>query len=138
MSRYDSARTRSWDSWKAQVEASASGEERFTCLCFEGNCAVGIAALYASGQTNPPIGEVIQVWVDPRYRHEGIARHLMETLTDWAQTIGFSQLYATIHRDNAEVLPFYEALGFFLDGEATAQAPERDLIIRKVLDHKYV
>ena len=136
MSSYDSARARPWSSWKEQVEASATGRERITCLCFEGGHAVGIAALYASGQADPSMGEVIQVWVDPQHRQNGIARHLMLMLTEWAHTHGYSQLYATIHKENAEVLPFYNALGFLLDAEATVQAPERDLIIRKILDNR--
>jgi RimJ/RimL family protein N-acetyltransferase len=54
----------------------------------------------------------------------------MLSLLKWAIKHNYVQIYATIHKENSDVIPFYEKLGFIFDKEATDQAPERDLIIR--------
>jgi len=121
---------RPWDSWEAQVLACVQGGDRITQLCFDGELAIGIAALYRTEPSDHLQGEILQVWVDPEFRGLGIARELMLSLIKWAIKHNYSQLYATIHKENSAVIPFYEKLGFRFDREATDQAPERDLIIR--------
>jgi len=128
MSSYESALSRSPASWREQVELSSMGSMRTTLLAFDAGRAVGIVAAYQI-ESSPSVAEILQVWVDPNYRGRGIALTLFQDVIAWATSNGYLKLIATIHKENAEVVEFYERLGFDLNERETAQAPERDLIL---------
>ena len=54
-------------------------------------------------------GLVLNVYVDPKHRRQGVARRLMETLIDWAPGAGIVRLVLHAAPDGRRL---YEALGF--------------------------
>ncbi|HEX4489128.1 MAG TPA: GNAT family N-acetyltransferase [Terriglobales bacterium] len=52
---------------------------------------------------------VLNVYTDPEYRRQGIARKLMEVIVEWCRKEGFANLF--LHASH-EGRPLYEGLGF--------------------------
>src|SRR5579872_5868160 len=52
---------------------------------------------------------ILNVYTDPEYRRQGIARRLMETMIAWCRQQGFARI--TLHASE-EGKPLYESLGF--------------------------
>jgi GNAT superfamily N-acetyltransferase len=107
----ESALIRTAESWSAQVEEAARGEDRGIFIAFCGQEPVGMAALYRD-EENPHIGEVLQMWVSPPYRSQGVGQHLMDSIVNWARCCRFDELKAHVTRRNQRAIPFYEKCGF--------------------------
>ncbi|MEO0561248.1 MAG: GNAT family N-acetyltransferase [Chloroflexota bacterium] len=52
---------------------------------------------------------VVNIYVEPEYRRQGIARHIMETIIEWAKAEQIAEV--TLHASR-EGLPLYKQLGF--------------------------
>lgn len=52
---------------------------------------------------------ILNVFVEPEYRRQGIARRLMQTMIDWCRAQGFP--HVSLHASD-EGRPLYESLGF--------------------------
>ena len=52
---------------------------------------------------------IMNVYTEPAYRRQGIARRLMQTMINWCQQQGFARI--TLHA-SAQGRPLYESLGF--------------------------
>jgi len=52
---------------------------------------------------------VVNVYTDPSYRRQGIARKLMESIIEWCRSEGFGSML--LHASD-EGKPLYESLGF--------------------------
>ena len=52
---------------------------------------------------------ILNVYTDPHYRRQGIARQLMQTMMDWCQREGFARIYLHASKDGRHL---YETLGF--------------------------
>ena len=110
-SSYESALKRTSESWDAQADASAAGDLRATFLAFDGESAVGITAFYRDA-SDPSRGELLQVWVDSRFRGIGLAGRLMEEALSWARGVGVELALAGVSTTNHRVIAFYEKHGF--------------------------
>lgn len=123
--RYADALQRSAAFWKEQVEASAQGHQRATFMAYVDEQAVGMAALYCQ-PVDPSTAEMLQVWIAPAYRSQGIADKLVGVLLNWGQQQGVKTALATIKVDNLRALRFYKRLGFNL--HTPAYQPGEDLL----------
>jgi GNAT superfamily N-acetyltransferase len=52
---------------------------------------------------------ILNVYVYPEFRRQGIARRLMDTMIDWCRKEGFAAVYLHASKDGK---PLYEKLGF--------------------------
>jgi acetyltransferase len=52
------------------------------------------------------------VIVDPAWKGQGLARHLMERLFDWGRSVGMSEVEGTVLAENRPMIAFVRALGF--------------------------
>ena len=52
---------------------------------------------------------ILNMYTDPRYRRQGIAGRLMQTMIDWCREEGF--VHVTLHASD-KGRPLYESLGF--------------------------
>ena len=59
-------------------------------------------------------GLILNVYVDPAHRHQGVARRLLDTLIRWAPGVGIVRL--VLHASPAG-RHLYESLGFFASNE---------------------
>lgn len=109
--RYEDSLFRSEDSWSEQVVCCSSGKDRSTFLCFDNACVVGITSLYRYKEKTD-IGELLQVWVDPKSRGNGLATRLLFAALKWGKSNSFTKIIATISATNFKVTSFYELHGF--------------------------
>jgi acetyltransferase len=58
------------------------------------------------------------VIVDPSWKGQGLARHLMERLFDWGRDVGVAEIVGQVLAENAPMLAFVRALGFRVKGSA--------------------
>jgi len=128
---YETVSARSPESWREQADASAEGEDRATFLAFEGDEAMGIAALYRVG-VSADVAELLQVWVAPGHRGTGVARALMDRVFAWAGKCGFRQVVAKVTYGNERALTFYKNYGFALADEAAGESTGTRIISRPV------
>jgi len=108
---YESAQLRTLESWAEQADRTAQGTDRSTFIAFSGESPIGIAALYRMGE-GTDVGELLQVWVSPEYRGQGVTTDLMDAVFRWAKENGFRTVVAGVARGNARALRFYQKYGF--------------------------
>jgi len=84
-----------------------------------GGTATGFATITTPAALHPGAGaELDDLFVDPRWRRRGIARHLVHQIVVMARDGGHQRLWVT---GNHHALPFYRAVGFLRTGQvATA------------------
>ena len=67
---------------------------------------------YVNGCTASPVGFLEGLYVDPEFRHRGIARKLCRAVEDWAASLGCSEFASDVHLHNEASQKAHEALGF--------------------------
>ena len=67
---------------------------------------------YVNGCTTSPVGFLEGLYVDPEFRHRGIARKLCRAVEDWAASLGCSEFASDVHLHNEESQKAHEALDF--------------------------
>jgi GNAT superfamily N-acetyltransferase len=82
------------------------------------------------GLTEPGVGEVFVLYLDPTRRGEGIGTLLLEAITTQQRSQGAREQWVSVEPDNAKGLPFYYARGFELRGERPqwGTSPEEGLV----------
>ena len=63
---------------------------------------------------------ILNVYTDPRYRRQGIARQIMQTMIDWCKREGFARIYLHASNDGRHL---YETLGFKPGNEMKRKLP---------------
>jgi RimJ/RimL family protein N-acetyltransferase len=132
LARYEDAVLRTAESWEAQADQGAEGSDRAIFLAIDETAGpLGLAALYRDAE--PPgstTGELIQVWVAPEQRGNGVAEGLIAQVLDWAHGHGFIVVRAEVTPQNARALRFYQRCGFAVEAPIE---PGGDLPIWKEL-----
>lgn len=97
--------------WSAsQYKEEFSGPTRhFVVAVDEAQSIIGYAGVFAPGGAE---ADVLTVGVVPNHRGQGIARHLMALITDWARNQGSTAMMLEVKVDNAEAIGLYESLGY--------------------------
>ena len=113
---FESALSRTPESWSEQADGTSQGSDRATFIAFSDEFPVGIASLYRQEATD--VGELLHVWVSPEWRGRGVAADLVETLLGWAGENGFTTVVAVVAKGNVRALKFYRRVGFEPEGGA--------------------
>ena len=108
---YESALERNEESWIAQADTSAEGDDRATFLVLTNEEPVGMAAVYRDAEDDAT-GELIQMWVSPAYRGSSLATDLLQHVFTWAAEQGSETIRAEVTDGNTRALRFYERQGF--------------------------
>ena len=131
-STYESALQRSPASWNEQADSTAQGSDRATFIAFANDAPVGIAALYRHTD-EPDTGEILQVWVAPKYRGAtGLAPALIDAVFQWAGLNGFQTILATICKDNKRAIAFYQSYGFRFSESASPGNPGDPVMVKEI------
>jgi ribosomal protein S18 acetylase RimI-like enzyme len=117
LSKYEDAILRTDESWIAQSDGLALAEDRCGCLAFDGDSPIGISALYGTRE-NAGEMELMQVWVAPGHRGQGIAGRILAWLSDWARARGVARIVLHSWKGNAAANAFYRKAGFAVCGTA--------------------
>lgn len=131
-SNYQSALLRRPASWSERADSTAQGRDRSTFIAFDGDCPIGIAALYRKYETSD-VGELLQMWVAPEYRGESVAIELLDTVFQWARENGFGTIVGTVREGNERALRFYRKYGFTpAAGDPPDFASHPMIIVKKI------
>lgn len=97
--------------WSASQykEEFSSPTRHFVVAVDEAQSIIGYAGVFAPGGAE---ADVLTVGVVPNHRGQGIARHLMALITDWARHQGSTAMMLEVKVDNAEAIGLYESLGY--------------------------
>ncbi len=107
---YESALSRDHDSWVAQADGAAHGDDRAIFLVLADR-PVGLAGLYRDAG-DPSCGELIQMWVSPACRGCFVASELLDHVFEWASRHNFRSIRAGVTEGNSRAFRFYEKYGF--------------------------
>jgi ribosomal protein S18 acetylase RimI-like enzyme len=133
-STYDSAITRSAESWCEQADSAAAGTDRCTFWVFSDESPVGIASIYRNNDKREE-GEIFQVWVAPYLRGTEVARDLLDVVLLWCIENGILKVFATLRPGNDRALKFYRKYGFDFANANPCDAPGTRVLVRE-LGHK--
>jgi ribosomal protein S18 acetylase RimI-like enzyme len=97
--RGEIAPTEGWDGWIVAVEDDT------------------VIGAGGGGLTEPGVGEIFVLYLDPARRGEGIGTLLLDAITEQQRAQGVREQWVSVEPDNAKGLPFYYARGFELRGE---------------------
>jgi ribosomal protein S18 acetylase RimI-like enzyme len=76
--------------------------------------ADGVAVGLVGGIT-PGAGtsaELVSMWVDPRCRRQGLGRHLVDAVLEWARKRGFEEVRLWVAEGNQDAQRLYSRCGF--------------------------
>lgn len=108
---YDSALNRNEESWRAQANSGAQGDDRAIIIVLDDDRAIGLAALYRD-TGDSTTGDLLQMWIAPSHRGGPTAAALLDHLFRWASERGFVSIRAEVTPGNLRALRFYEKHGF--------------------------
>lgn len=128
---YESALTRTPESWENQTNNSAVGSDRSTFIVLKEKEPIGIAALYRDNKNNI-VGELLQVWIAPQTRGSGLAQELLQTVFQWARKNGFRKIQAEVMASNEQALRFYEKNGFKIMAKSSTLAGHNVIYEKRV------
>lgn len=97
-----------WSASQYKEEFSAR-TRHFVVALDDEQSIIGYAGVFAPGATE---ADVLTVGVVPNHRGNGIARHLMRLITDWAREQGSTAMMLEVKVDNLEAIGLYESLGY--------------------------
>jgi len=117
-STYESAIERSAESWQEQADHTAFGTDRATFIAFSDKAPIGMAALYRR-EDRAGSGELLQVWISPKYRGTPVIWNLMDTVFKWAAENNFREIIAGVTKANTRALKFYSRYGFSVMKESS-------------------
>ncbi len=97
-----------WSASQYKEEFSAP-TRHFVVAVDDEQSIIGYAGVFAPGAAE---ADVLTVGVVPNHRGKGVARQLMELLTNWAHNQGSTAMMLEVKVDNTEAIGLYESLGY--------------------------
>jgi ribosomal-protein-alanine N-acetyltransferase len=95
----------------AQYKEEFTGTARYFVVALDqAQAIIGYAGVLAPG--NGVEADVLTIGVVPAHRGKGIARQLMELITDWAKECGTNDMMLEVKTDNSAAIGLYESLGY--------------------------
>ena len=71
--------------------------------------------------------DLVSMWVDPRFRSDGVGRLLVDSVRNWARDHHVRHLRLTVVSTNAGAIAFYHRNGFALTGNTEPYPNDPDL-----------
>ena len=101
------------------ASALANGTLHGWLACAGKNVVAGGVVLVSPWPSHPYDGQcrratILNMYTDPPFRRQGIARRLMQTMIDWCRKEGF--VHVTLHASD-KGRPLYDSLGFEVTNE---------------------
>jgi GNAT superfamily N-acetyltransferase len=118
--------------WDSRARTAAAGGARAIYLALAPDGPVGIAGAYQP-EAAPEDRRVYGVWVEPLLRGQGLGRRLVETIVDWAVSVGADTTSLWVSEANTPALALYESMGFEDTGTRQPFPPDETVIERKLV-----
>lgn len=125
--------SRPW-SYESLKEAVHNVKNCYLCACAEGEMG-GQLVGYCGFWNVADEGQIYNVAVDARYRHQGIARRLLIELFGYGRQAGIKSYTLEVRKSNTDAIQLYEHLGFRAAGTRKNfyDAPKEDAIIMNAM-----
>jgi GNAT superfamily N-acetyltransferase len=105
--------------WHERAVGGASGSDRATFVAEESGRFVGMATGVARHPDDPDHSPMlIGMFVDSTQRGRGVGVALVDSVTEWARTLGAQDLYLWATSTNRPAIALYGKCGFRQIGEA--------------------
>lgn len=102
-------RSRSDDTWRQAARQSAQGDGRCWFFATSEDQAIGVV----QGRRRPPTTLLVfSMWVDHRFRRQGVGRALIDRVETWARSWDGDRTVLWVLQANARAIEFYGDLGF--------------------------
>jgi GNAT superfamily N-acetyltransferase len=114
-------------------DESAWQDRATTCRWFvavEDGATIGVAGGLDGSTDDPGTRELVGMWVAPLHRGRGIARQLLDAVSDWARSDGASLLSLGVREGNDGAREAYLRLGMHPSGETVAERDQPDRSIQ--------
>lgn len=102
-----------------EMEATCSTPDRLAAFIAYGESGEALGFVetavrtdYVVGTNSSPVGFIEGIYVVENFRHQGVARALVEAAERWALTRGCRELASDAHLDNLASHAMHRALGF--------------------------
>ncbi|WP_312096036.1 GNAT family N-acetyltransferase [Niallia sp.] len=76
-----------------------------------------VVGVIGGGMTGGNVSEVFVLYMDEKYRYQGMGRLLLEALTKDQVALGATKQWVSVQEGNHRGIPFYEARGFIFQGK---------------------
>jgi GNAT superfamily N-acetyltransferase len=101
--------------WEEEAELDETGwrerlSERAQFVAMSDDLVVGIVGGASSDDRRTAY--LVSMWVDPRWRGEGVGDHLVKAVLDWARTSGCDEVRLWVADGNREAERLYTRNGF--------------------------
>lgn len=104
--------------WRARL--SLPGSHNVVALL--NTIPVGMATGVPVG--DPPVAEVISMWVAPEARGQEVGDRLLDAVADWARSIDVREVRLSVVEDNWAAIGLYQRNGFRFTGELGDLMPD--------------
>ncbi|MGL5675191.1 MAG: aminoglycoside 6'-N-acetyltransferase [Cellulosilyticaceae bacterium] len=105
------------DELRSEMGAIISDEKALIALGFRNDEPIGFAQCqlrydYVEGAGSSPVGYLEGIYVDEKYRMQGMARQLLKYCEKWSREQGCAEFASDCELDNTESLHFHLKVGF--------------------------
>jgi GNAT superfamily N-acetyltransferase len=115
--RREIAAPEGWDGWIVAVEDDT------------------VIGAGGGGMTEPGVGEIFVLYLDPTRRGEGIGTLILDAITEQQRAWGAREQWVSVLPENTKGLPFYYARGFAVRGKRPewGSAPEEGRVSLRLM-----
>lgn len=113
--------THTWERW---ARSSADGGPSFVALALDAD--TGVLGGLAGGRPHDELDDanhLFSMWVDPRARHGGVGRRLVEAVIGWSGSTDRPRLLLRVSESNEAALTLYRSCGFVPTDERVPLRP---------------
>jgi len=110
-SRLEEEQDRPESLWRASLERQATA----TFLAIDGHETVGLVRTFVAPE-DVTTAELVSMWVAPHARGQGVGRHLVAAVVEWAEDREATGVQLWVTERNAAARRLYESCGFVLSG----------------------
>lgn len=121
------AETRAEQDWRDAATRGAAGDRWATFVADDGGTFVGMASGYLPGESHEtPLAYLMQMWVDPSRRRQGIGAGLIAEVLGWARSRGAARIRLDVVIGELPAIRLYERVGFRDTGRRARVRDDRD------------
>lgn len=113
---FAAAEARPAEHWEDFAVKSEVAETQVTFIVAGDRDWVGMASAFVDPD-DAGTAQLVQMWVAPESRGQGLGRRLVEAVADWARERGVAQLKTSVTEGNDAAESLYAAVGFLPTGE---------------------
>ena len=95
--------------FESRKKSLIMGKKRIRIVLVKELSYIGYCISFVDSKT---VGEVFSLYLEPDYRGEGIADHLMVDAVEWMKSLEVKKIQLSVAVGNERVIKFYDKFGF--------------------------